>query len=200
PLEPKLAEVKLVDKDVDDSNRIVLMNPVFQAFRKQRALPSIRPLNKPLHTILPQLRESYDANHSGAAFSHSQGHQRPSTRLEALSALPLKADLNGRTAWDCLVPVADIALSITDWVRNLVPRLLFRYRAYLIVPNGATPLLLDEWWCVPNLGQEPNFPCSALAHIYRSPMAVGVCAAVSAQASYMELAPSYYCVAPKRRN
>src|SRR5262249_46266236 len=31
PLEPKLAEVKLVDKDVDDSNRIVLMNPVFQA-------------------------------------------------------------------------------------------------------------------------------------------------------------------------
>ena len=98
------------------------------------------------------------------------------------------------------MPVADIALSITDWVRNLVPRLLFRYRAYLIVPNGATPLLLDEWWCVPNLGQEPNFPCSALAHIYRSPMAVGVCAAVSAQASYMELAPSYYCVAPKRRN
>src|SRR5262249_14334435 len=60
--------------------------------------------------------------------------------------------------------------------------------------------LLDEWWCVPNLGQEPNFPCSTVAHIYRSPMAVGVCTAVSALASYMELAPCYYCVAPKRRN
>jgi hypothetical protein len=31
-------------------------------------------------------------------------------------------------------------------------------------------------------------------------MAVGVCAAVSALASYMELAPSYYCIAPKRGN
>src|SRR5215469_8067382 len=93
PLEPKLAEVKLVDKDVDDSNRIVLMNPVFQAFRKQRALPSIRPLNKPLHTILPQLRESYDANHSGAAFSHSQGHHRTFCSVQWMSALPPKADV-----------------------------------------------------------------------------------------------------------
>src|SRR5215469_12876327 len=108
PLEPKLAEVKLVDKDVDDSNRIVLMNPVFQAFRKQRALPSIRPLNKPLHTILPQLRESYDANHSGAAFSHSQGHQRPSTRIGAASAIPPKADLNGSSAQVRHVPIGDI--------------------------------------------------------------------------------------------
>ncbi len=82
-----------------------------------------------------------------------------------------------------------------------MPGLLFRYRTYLFVPGGATALLLDAGgWCVPNLRQEPNFPCSALAHIYRSPMAVGVCAAVSALASYMELAPSYYCIAPKRRN
>jgi hypothetical protein len=63
PLKPKLAKVKLVDKDVDHSNRIVLMNPVFQAFRKQRALRSIRALNKALHTILRRSCE----NHTGLA-------------------------------------------------------------------------------------------------------------------------------------
>ena len=78
PIEPKFAEVEFVDKDVDDPNRIVLMNPVFQALGKQRALPSIRSLNKSLHTIL---RRSC-GNHTmritpGAAFSHSQGQKRP---------------------------------------------------------------------------------------------------------------------------
>jgi hypothetical protein len=31
----------------------VLADPIFQAFRKQRALPTIRPLNKALHSIHP---------------------------------------------------------------------------------------------------------------------------------------------------
>src|SRR5438132_13012433 len=80
PVEPKPAEVEFVDKDVNDPNRIVLMNPVFQAIGKQRALPSIRPLNKALHTIL---RRSC-GNHtmritSGAAFSHNLGQTRSSS-------------------------------------------------------------------------------------------------------------------------
>src|SRR5258707_4959432 len=42
---------------------IVLANPVFQAFRKQRALPAIRALNEAPHPILPQIaRESYREN------------------------------------------------------------------------------------------------------------------------------------------
>jgi hypothetical protein len=40
-------------KDVDHPNRIVLADPVFQAFRKQRALPAIRALNEALHLIPP---------------------------------------------------------------------------------------------------------------------------------------------------
>src|SRR6516165_5426485 len=48
--------VECVDKDVDHLNRIVLLDPVRQAFRKQRALPAIRALNKPLHAILPRSR------------------------------------------------------------------------------------------------------------------------------------------------
>jgi hypothetical protein len=51
PAKPKLAQIEFVDKDVNHPNGIVLANPVFQAFWKQRALPAIRPLNKSLHPI-----------------------------------------------------------------------------------------------------------------------------------------------------
>ena len=44
-----------------DSHR--LGDPVFQAFREQRALPTIHPLNEALHPILSQIpRESYRRN------------------------------------------------------------------------------------------------------------------------------------------
>ena len=63
PVEPKLRQIEFLDKDVDHPNRIVLADPVFQAFRKQRALPAIRPLNEAPHPILPQIaRESYREN------------------------------------------------------------------------------------------------------------------------------------------
>ena len=77
PIEAKRAEIEFVDKDVNDSNRIVLVNPVFQALGKECALLSVRPLNEALHLIL--------RNHAGiircespqaAAFSHNQGQKR----------------------------------------------------------------------------------------------------------------------------
>jgi hypothetical protein len=46
PVEPKLSQIEFVDKNVDHPNRIVLADPVFHAFRKQRALPTIRPSTK----------------------------------------------------------------------------------------------------------------------------------------------------------
>jgi hypothetical protein len=45
PVEPKLAQIEFIDED-----------PVFKAFRKQRALPTIRPFNEALHPILPANR------------------------------------------------------------------------------------------------------------------------------------------------
>jgi hypothetical protein len=64
PAEPKLGQIEVVDEDVDDANWIVLADPVFHAFRKQRALPTIRTLNEALHPSPPQIvRESYRANH-----------------------------------------------------------------------------------------------------------------------------------------
>jgi hypothetical protein len=50
--EPKLGQIEFVDKDIDYANGIVLADPVFQAFRKQRALPapSCQPSSCPVAT------------------------------------------------------------------------------------------------------------------------------------------------------
>jgi hypothetical protein len=63
PVPPGL---KLINKDIDHPNRIVLIDPVFQAFGKQGALPAIRALNEALHPTLRRsqesaLRESHEA-------------------------------------------------------------------------------------------------------------------------------------------
>ena len=47
------SQVKLVNEDIDDANRIVLPNIVFQNVREQCRLPPIRALNKTVH---PNLR------------------------------------------------------------------------------------------------------------------------------------------------
>src|SRR6266702_3336967 len=69
PVEPKLGQIELVDKDVDYANGIVLADPVFKAFRKQRALPTIRPSRKSCGNHIARITSS-------AAFSHSQGQRR----------------------------------------------------------------------------------------------------------------------------
>src|ERR1700738_5738383 len=62
-VESKSGKIESVHKDVDHPNRIVLADPVFQAFRKQRALHPIRALNEASHPIPPQIaRESYREN------------------------------------------------------------------------------------------------------------------------------------------
>ena len=46
-----MAEAPALNKGVDDPKRIILANPIFQAFRKKCALPAIYALNKALHLI-----------------------------------------------------------------------------------------------------------------------------------------------------
>jgi hypothetical protein len=63
PVKPKLGQIEPPDKDINHANRIILANPIFQAFRKQGALPAIHPLNKAHHPIPPQIaQESYPEN------------------------------------------------------------------------------------------------------------------------------------------
>src|SRR5262245_37346073 len=86
PAKPKLRQIEPVDKHVNRPNRIILANPVFKTFRKQRVLPAIRALNKPLHLIPSQIaQESYPENHinqrvftqPGSQPEASDGAKRP---------------------------------------------------------------------------------------------------------------------------
>ena len=61
PAEPKIGQIEFPDKDVDHANWIVLDNPVFQALRKQRALPTINPFNEALHPIPRKSRGNHIA-------------------------------------------------------------------------------------------------------------------------------------------
>jgi hypothetical protein len=64
PAKPKFGQIEPLDKHINHANRIILANPIFQAFRKQGALPAIHPHNKALHPIPPQIaQESYRENH-----------------------------------------------------------------------------------------------------------------------------------------
>src|SRR5215467_12889539 len=49
--EIECTEIERIDKRVDHTNRIILVDPVVQTFRKQSRLSAIRPLNEALHSI-----------------------------------------------------------------------------------------------------------------------------------------------------
>src|SRR6202035_4166359 len=53
PAEIERTQIKLVDKNVNHTNRVVLVDPIIQAFGKQRRLPAIGPLDEALHRDLP---------------------------------------------------------------------------------------------------------------------------------------------------
>src|SRR4051812_26267772 len=46
-------QIKLIDKDINRPNRIILAQIVIQPFRKQRALTAVIPNDKARHRILP---------------------------------------------------------------------------------------------------------------------------------------------------
>ena len=55
--EPELGQIERIDERIDHANRIVLVDPVIEAFGQQRRLPPIRPLHEALHEIPPANRE-----------------------------------------------------------------------------------------------------------------------------------------------
>src|SRR5690348_12303841 len=78
PFEAELGEIERIDERVDRSNRVVLVDPVVQAFRKQRALAAIYSLDKALHPIPRKSRWNRTSRvTSGGTFSHGLGQTRP---------------------------------------------------------------------------------------------------------------------------
>src|SRR5262245_30560247 len=106
PVKSQLRQIKLINKDIDHLDRIILVDPVFQTLGKQRALFAIRALNEALHLILQQpnqlLRESHEARRfhttwviSGRyASGHAVIHVRfapKADKQQIVSAFPLCA-------------------------------------------------------------------------------------------------------------
>ena len=59
----QVGKIERLDKYINRANRIALFNPVAKAFRQQRRLPAIHPLDKAPHLIPPQIaQESYREN------------------------------------------------------------------------------------------------------------------------------------------
>src|SRR5258706_10553671 len=48
-IEPEVAKFQRIDEHIDRAYRIALVDPIIKAFRQQRRLLAIRPLNKTLH-------------------------------------------------------------------------------------------------------------------------------------------------------
>src|SRR4029453_13655670 len=76
PVKSQFRQIKLINKDIDHPNRIVLIDPVFQAIGKKCALLAIRALNEALHPPPRQPRISAARITRRRAFSHSQGQTR----------------------------------------------------------------------------------------------------------------------------
>jgi hypothetical protein len=105
-----LRQIKGPNKNVNDVNRIVLADPVFKAFRKQRALNAIRPLNEAPHPILPQAaREPYRENQIQQRIFTQPGSfaAYPPSARTALCPLLLTTD-KGLTAFDQQTPLSNV--------------------------------------------------------------------------------------------
>src|SRR5262245_4130941 len=64
PVKSQFRQIKLINKDIDHPNRIVLIDPVFQAFGKQCALLAIRALNEAFHPTSVAAKNQRCENHT----------------------------------------------------------------------------------------------------------------------------------------
>src|SRR5690349_19991593 len=101
PAEIERTEIKRVDKHVDYTNRVARVDPIIQAFGKQRRLPAIHPLDKALHRDLPPkiASELYHAGRFHTAWVISGCACRSAAR---------QVNLNNRT------PIPRIRVSLTS--------------------------------------------------------------------------------------
>src|SRR5262245_49527983 len=84
PVKSQFRQIKLINKDIDHPNRIVLIDPVFQAFGKQCALLAIRALNETLHPTLRRSQESaLRESHAGGRFHTARVRIGPPTMSAA---------------------------------------------------------------------------------------------------------------------
>src|SRR4051795_474085 len=62
--EPQFSQIEGRNEGVDHANRIVICNPVIQAFRQQSRLPAISPFNEACHAQPPPVQYGNHSRHS----------------------------------------------------------------------------------------------------------------------------------------
>jgi hypothetical protein len=72
-IEPEVAQFQRIHEHIDRANRIALVDPIIEAFRQQRRLLAIRPLNETLHHFPRRFSKGIIAS---TGFSHSLGQER----------------------------------------------------------------------------------------------------------------------------
>ena len=87
--EPKFSQIEGRNEGVNHANRIVICNPVIQAFRQQSRLPAISPLNEAPHAQPPPIQCGNHSRHG----VFTQPGSAAEARLNALqeSDLPHEA-------------------------------------------------------------------------------------------------------------
>ena len=88
-IEPEVAEFQRIDEHIDRANRIALVDPIIKAFRQQRRLVAIRPLNETLHHP-PAIQQG---NHSIDGVFTRPGSFSDFPRAERMSSLLSRTDI-----------------------------------------------------------------------------------------------------------
>src|SRR4051812_621067 len=118
PFKGHLGQIERADKNVDHTNRIVLADPVFHAFRKQRALPTIDAFDEALHPIplnragivtreSPQAACFYTWDNSGIEPYSGSGNQLSRKTRPASWGLAIMENRNGALYWTGRIAEAD---------------------------------------------------------------------------------------------
>jgi len=81
--EAEIGQIERVDKAINHTNGIALLDPLIEAFRQQRRLSAIGTLNEALHDCPRQIAKRIIADSS---FSRSQGHVWTAPDWQGLSS------------------------------------------------------------------------------------------------------------------
>jgi len=82
-IEPEIAQFQRIHEHIDRANRIALVDPIIEAFRQQRRLLAIRPLNETPHHFPRRFSKRIIAS---TVFSHSLDPGRTAAANPAANA------------------------------------------------------------------------------------------------------------------
>src|SRR6266849_3573336 len=142
-IEPEVEEFQRIDEHIDRANRVALVDPIIEAFRQQRRLLAIHPLNETLHHP-PAIQQG---NHSiDGVFT------RPGSKpeeLESSKCLPLFTNNGHSAVLHCPLPTWRPAVFFSNSLpigTTRTPQKSSRSCRTMNVASFLIDLVGAEWW------------------------------------------------------